>query len=345
MLRTNRKTQIVATISDLRSSHDYISQLSKAGMNIIRLNTAHQSLTSTAETVKRIRSVSAELPIMIDTKGPEIRTCKMESPKYVKENDLVLICNKDSGIVREDAVDVSYSNLVQETPVGTSILIDDGEVEVRVEKKEQIGDQTVLVCRVLNDGKIGSRQSLNIPSITLALPALSAIDIQYIEFAVKHNIEYLAHSFVRSGGDVMQIKEAIAKHNGYTPKIIAKIEDRAGVRNIEEIVDLVDGVIVARGDLGNEILLEELPMAQKHILKVCNRKGKVGMVATQMIHSMCEHPRPTRAEVSDIANAVLDGAGALFLSGETTHGKYPVKAVETMSRIITYTEEYSTKVL
>lgn len=329
-----KRTKIVATISDKRCDVDFIRALYQAGMNVARLNTAHMSPESAKNLISNIRSVSENIAILVDTKGPEIRTSSNGVEIKVETGMNIKIIGNPDGASGNDTVYVSYPNIAAEVPVGKTILIDDGEIELKVIDKS---DNT-LYCEVTNCGTIKLRKSVNIPNVHINLPSLTDKDKAFVQFAIENNIDFLAHSFVRNKHDVLEIKEILHKHNSPI-KIIAKIENQQGVDNIDEILDHAYGVMVARGDLGIEIPAEKLPIIQRRIVRKCIESKKPVIIATQMLHTMIEHPRPTRAEISDIANAIYQRTDAIMLSGETAYGQYPVEAVEVMTRVAREVEE------
>ncbi len=323
-----RKTKIIATISNLNCSPEFIRGLYTAGMNVVRLNTAHMTHEGALEVIENTRAVSEKIGILLDTKGPEIRTCDAEHPLEVKCGDYIRIKGAPHEISREDVICVSYAHFVRDVPMGSSILIDDGDIALAVMEK----DETYLTCYVENDGVIQARKSINIPSVHVKLPALSEKDKGFIEFAADNDLDFIAHSFVRNREDVMAVQNILDKKRS-PMKIIAKIENAQGVTNLHEILNHTYGIMIARGDLAVEIPTEQIPLIQKKIVKTCVERRKPVIVATQMLHSMIDSPRPTRAEVSDVANACLDHTDALMLSGETASGKYPEVAVRTMAKI------------
>lgn len=323
-----RLTKIVATISSLNCSVDFIKSLYEAGMNVARLNTAHLSHDDAKVVVDNIRSVSDKIGILLDTKGPEIRTSPARETLRVTYGDTVRINCEPGRESCDDIICVTYRNFVRDVPVGSSVLIDDGHVALAVLEK----DEQYLYCLAENDGVILERKSINIPAVHVTLPALSEKDMGFIRFAAENNLDFIAHSFVRNKEDVMAVQEILDETNSPI-KIIAKIENHEGVDNLGEILDYVYGVMIARGDLAVEIPTEQIPLIQKAIINECIERRRPVIVATQMLHSMIESPRPTRAEVSDVANACLDHADALMLSGETANGKYPELAVRTMAKI------------
>lgn len=323
-----RNTKIVATISNLNCSPDFIKGLYWAGINVVRLNTAHMTHDDALEVIENTRQVSNKIGILLDTKGPEIRTCDNDKPLSVKYGDTIKIKGAPGEVSKGNVICVSYEHFVKDIPVGSSILIDDGYIALAVMEK----NEEYLSCYVENDGIINSRKSINIPSVHVTLPALSEKDKGFIEFAADNNLDFIAHSFVRNEHDVIAVQKILDKKNS-SIKIIAKIENSEGVQNLYEILEHAYGVMIARGDLAVEIPTEQIPLIQKQIVKTCIEKRRPVIVATQMLHSMIESPRPTRAEVSDVANACLDHADALMLSGETANGKYPEVAVRTMAKI------------
>ncbi len=329
-----KKTKIIATISNLNCSPEFIANLHKAGMDVARLNTAHMNHDDAMEVIINIRKISDKIGILLDTKGPEIRTCDAEKALSVKSGDTIRIKGSPQEQSRDDVICVSHSDFVKDVPVGSSVLIDDGEIALAVEKK----DDDFLHCYVENDGVIKQRKSINIPSVHVKLPALSTKDRDFIRFAADNDLDFIAHSFVRNKEDVIAIQNILDEKQSQI-KIISKIENYEGVENLDEILDHTYGVMIARGDLAVEIPTEQIPLIQKSIISACIKKRRPVIVATQMLHSMIDSPRPTRAEVSDVANACLDHADALMLSGETASGKYPELAVRMMVKIIKEVEE------
>lgn len=323
-----RKTKIVATISNLNCQPDFIKRLYTAGMDVVRLNTAHMTHDDALEIIKNTRQVSDKIGILIDTKGPEIRTCDTEKPLKVEHEDYIRLKGDPSRKSTGDVIYVTYKNFVNDVPIGSSILIDDGAIALAVMEK----DEAYLYCYVENEGVIHGRKSINIPTVHVKLPALSEKDMGFIEFAADNDVDFIAHSFVRGAEDVIAVQNILDKKKSAI-KVIAKIENSMGVENLDEILDQAYGIMIARGDLAVEIPTEQIPMIQKQIIKTCIERRKPVIVATQMLHSMITSPRPTRAEVSDVANACLDHTDALMLSGETANGKYPEIAVRTMGKI------------
>jgi pyruvate kinase len=296
-------------------------------MNVARINTAHISKESGEILIKNIRLVSKSIAIMIDTKGPEIRTCKNQLQLQVtKGQEILFSFNKIKTEIAN--VCVNYKKFVDDLNEGDSILIDDGDIKVTVQNKFP----DYLQCRVENDGIIKNNKSVNVPGIKIKLPSISEKDKEFIAFAVENDLDFIAHSFVRNRKDVQDVKKLLDKHKSPI-KIIAKIENLEGVKNIDEILDEAYGIMVARGDLGIELPAEQIPTVQRNLIRKAILQKKPVIIATQMLHSMIEHPRPTRAEVSDVAGAIYSRTDAIMLSGETAYGKYPVEAIETMVRI------------
>ncbi len=323
-----KHTKIVATISDQRCEPEFIEALFREGMNVARLNTAHITTESALKIIENIRSVSDTIGILIDTKGPEIRT-NLEEPISVKRGELIEV----SGVVRQSrdnriTLAVSYPAFHIEIPEMSGIMIDDGEIELEVVKREK----DFVLCRVENPGVIGNRKSVNTPGFSVQLPPISQKDEEFIAFAAKNNVDFIAHSFVRNKEDVIKVQELLNRFDSPI-KIIAKIENLDGVSNIDEILDCAYGIMVARGDLGIEIAAEKIPGIQRMLVKKAVQQKKPVIIATQMLHSMIDNPRPTRAEVNDVANAIYSRVDAVMLSGETAYGRYPVEAVRYMHRI------------
>ena len=329
-----KKTKIVATISDRRCDVDFIKKLYDSGMDVVRLNTAHQSPEDTLQTIKNIREVSYKIAILLDTKGPEIRTTMFNTPLEVTKGQVIRIGGDRFMESCNECIYVSHDDFVNEVEIGKKILIDDGEVEIVVQGKEK----DFLIGEIQNKGTIASRKSVNVPDQSFSLPALSDKDRQYVHFAIENGIDFIAHSFVRSKEDVLEIQNILDEQNSKI-KIIAKIENQEGVNNLDEILSHVYGIMVARGDLAIEIPYEKIPGIQKHIINRCIESRKPVIIATQMLHSMIKNPRPTRAEVSDIANAIYSKADAIMLSGETAYGDYPVESVDTMAKVAAEVEK------
>ena len=318
-------TKILATISTHNCSEEFLHSLHDAGMDAVRLNTAHMTTEDAAKVVRNVRATSDGIGILVDTKGPEVRTREIETPIVIETGETVrIVRSAPTG----KAFCVSYPQFVDEVPVGALILIEDGTIELEVVEK----NSDHLVCRAKNAGRIAVRKNVNVPGVSLNLPSLSGRDEEFIRFAAHNELDFIAHSFVRNRHDIKAVQDILDEENSKV-KIIAKIENTAGLDHLEEILDACSGVMIARGDLGVEVPFERLPIIQKRIIQMCARKAKVVITATQMLHTMIENPRPTRAEVSDVANAVFDGTDVVMLSGETANGKYPLEAVSAMTRI------------
>jgi len=325
-------TKIVATIAGNGCTEELIRDLYDLGMNVVRFNTAHMSAEELEKAVAIVRSVSPNLAIMVDTKGPNIRTCGIEKPIEVKKGEKVRV----SGIPGGEGFCVNYEPFAEEVPVGSRIVCDDGAAAFDVIEKAGSG----LVLQARFDSVINDRKSINVPNVSLKAPTLTDKDRAFIKEAVRLGIDIIAHSFVRNAADVAAVRAELGEA-GREIAIIAKIENREGVDNLDAILEVADGIMVARGDLGIEIPLEEIPGIQKMMIKKCMEQAKPVITATQMLQSMESSPLPTRAEVSDVANAVYDGTDAVMLSGETAHGRFPREAVEVMSRIVTQAENAS----
>lgn len=322
-----KRTKIVATISDKRCEIGFLRELYEAGMNVVRLNTAHQTLDEAMKVVRNVRAVSDQIALLIDTKGPEVRTCDIVVPVRVGKGEIIFMTG-DRTLVAEKLIHVSYEHFVRDVQIGDKILVDDGDVELIVRDKKE----NCLELEASNPGEIKDKKSINVPGVNTHLESLSDKDRKFIQFAMDNKLDFIAHSFVRNKQDVMEIQQILDEQHSNI-KIIAKIENQEGVNHIDEILDHVYGVMVARGDLAIEIDAEKIPLIQRYIVNKCIESKKPVIIATQMLHTMIDHPRPTRAEVSDIANAVFSGTDAIMLSGETAYGDYPLEAVKVMSRV------------
>ena len=322
-----KRTKIVATISDKRCEIGFLRELYEAGMNVVRLNTAHQTLDEAMKVVRNVRAVSDQIALLIDTKGPEVRTCDIVVPVRVEKGEIIFMTG-DRTLVAEKLIHVSYEHCVRDVQIGDKILVDDGDVELIVRDKKE----NCLELEASNPGEIKDKKSINVPGVNMHLESLSDKDRKFIQFAMDNKLDFIAHSFVRNKQDVMEIQQILDEQHSNI-KIIAKIENQEGVNHIDEILDHVYGVMVARGDLAIEIDAEKIPLIQRYIVNKCIESKKPVIIATQMLHTMIDHPRPTRAEVSDIANAVFSGTDAIMLSWETAYGDYPLEAVKVMSRV------------
>lgn len=329
-----KKTKIVCSISDRRCEVDFLRKLFFAGMNVVRMNTAHATPDGIRTIIRNTREVSPHLALLIDTKGPEVRTTNVEQPITYKKGDVVKIFGRPEIDTTHDIVNVSYTDFTKCVGKGAHILFDDGLLDMLV--MEQVGP--MLVAQVQNDGVLGAHKSVNVPGVHIDLPALTEKDKKNINLAIDEDIDFIAHSFVRSADDVMAVQKMLDER-GSDIKIISKIENQEGVDNIDEIIDASYGIMIARGDLGIEVPLEQIPGIQRTIMHKCEQKKKPVIVATQMLHTMINNPRPTRAEVTDIANAIYSRTDALMLSGETASGKYPLEAVQTMASIAEQAEQ------
>jgi pyruvate kinase len=338
-----RHTKIVATLGPATESPEQLERLILSGVDMIRLNMAHATDDWVIERVRRIREVSARVArhvsVMMDVKGPEIRTGAIAEPIDLATGELFAFYTKPPAEPIR-GVSVNYAGLAADVTVGAVMLVDSGLIRFEVLSK----DETTVHCRVLTPGRLGSRRHINLPGVDVNLPALTEKDRTDVRAGVASGVDFFALSFVRKGQDVCDLKELL-KELGSPARIIAKIEDQAGVRNLEEIVREADAVMVARGDLGIEIDYHRLPQVQTQIVDACLAQGKPVIVATHLLESMISAPMPTRAEISDIANAVRERADAVMLSGETTTGLYPLECVEVMKRIILSTEPYEKRAL
>lgn len=337
-----KKTKIVCTIGPASEKEEILRELFLKGLNVTRLNFSHgthEEHQKRIDTIKRIREeLKLPIGIMLDTKGPEIRLGNFkEDMVELEDGDFFTLTTKDI-LGDKSIVSVSYEELTKDVKKGDRILIDDGLVELEV---FEIVSDTDVKCTILNGGTLKDHKGVNIPNVSINLPAVTEKDIEDIKFGIRNDIDFIAASFIRKAEDVLEIRKVLEENVGEHIDIIAKIENQEGVDNIDEIIKASDGIMVARGDLGVEIETEEIPLIQKQIIKKCNIAGKPVITATQMLDSMMRNPRPTRAEVTDVANAILDGTDSIMLSGETAAGKYPVESVKTMHDIATRTETSS----
>ncbi|WP_099188476.1 pyruvate kinase [Tepidibacter mesophilus] len=334
-----KKTKIVCTIGPASEKKEVLKELVNNGLNVCRLNFSHgdhEEHGKRMDTIKELREeLNKPIAILLDTKGPEIRTGKFEDPEVsLEEGQTFTITMKDI-LGTKEMCTVSYKELVNDVVVGDTILIDDGLVGLKVQEIK--GEE--IVCLVENAGIVKNNKGVNVPGVKINLPAITEKDRSDIEFGIKQGIDFIAASFVRKASDVIAIREILEANNAGDIQIISKIENQEGVDNIDEILEISDGIMVARGDLGVEIPTQEIPIAQKMMIRKCNELGKPVITATQMLDSMIRNPRPTRAEVTDVANAIYDGTDAIMLSGETAAGRYPVEAVRTMALIAKRTED------
>lgn len=328
-----RKTKIVCTLGPATDDPNILKELMQAGMNVGRINFSHGNYQDQEERINTFKRVRDELglpiPLLLDTQGPEIRIGKFSSDKVFLENgkDFTLLNQEELG--DETKVSITYKDLYKDVEIGRIILVNDGTIKLKV--KEIINKD--IVCEIIQGGYLTNRKSINVPNLALNLPSITEKDISDIKYGIEAGFDYIAASFVRKPEDVLAIKNVLKENNGEYIKVISKIENREGIDNFDEILDVSDGIMVARGDLGVEIPMEEVPIYQKQFIKKTYKQGKPVITATQMLESMITNSTPTRAEVSDIANAIYDGSSAIMLSGETASGKYPVECVKTMNRV------------
>lgn len=336
-----KRTKIICTIGPSTESFSSIKKLHEAGMNVARLNMSHSDHKNAKKIIDRIKklnqSIETPVGILLDTQGPEIRTGDTSQVVNLEPGQLVSFTIRDEVDVETTSIRVHYDELIQSVNVGTLISLDNGLLNFKVLKKSK----NELECKVLDGGKLGSKRHVNLPGIRINLPSVTEKDKRDIAFGLKEDVDFIALSFVRNASDIDDLKE-ILKNKTKTVKIISKIEDREGLSNIEEICEVSDSVMVARGDLGIETDLANLPNIQRKIMSNCAKYGVRSIVATHLLESMIDNPTPTRAEVTDVANAIYEGADAVMLSGETTIGKYPIESVKFISRIAKQTEKYRT---
>lgn len=325
----SKSTKIVATISDKNCEVEFIQAMYNEGMNVVRMNSAHLQREGFIKIIQNVRAVSSHIALLMDTKGPEVRTTIAQDDAIeLSTGALVKIVGNPDVISTKECIAVNYPFFVRDLKIDDDILFDDGEIELKVESK----DSDALYCRILNDGVLGSRKSVNVPGVRINLPSLTERDRQNILFAIEMDLDFIAHSFVRNKHDLLDIQNILDAHNSPI-KIISKIENQEGVDNIDEILEYTYGVMIARGDLGIEVAQEKIPGIQRRLIRKCVLAKKPVIVATQMLHTMIKNPRPTRAEVTDVANAIYYRTDALMLSGETAYGKYPIESVRTMAKI------------
>jgi len=328
-----RKTKILATIGPACNNVEVMKQMIASGLNAARINCSHGTIESRLEIVNNLKeareAMDKPIALLLDTKGPEIRTKTFENGKVYLEQGSEFTLTTQDIIGDETRVAVTYEDLPKDLCVGSRVLIDDGLLEMKVTEIKG----TDVKCVLINSGFLGNRKGINIPDVVVNLPSLTEQDVEDIKFGIKEGFDYIAASFVRTANDIINIRKVLEKHGGDHIHIIAKIESRDGVDNLESILEVADGVMVARGDLGVEIPPEEVPIVQKSMIRDCNIMGKIVITATHMLESMVSNPRPTRAEANDVANAIFDGTDIVMLSGETANGKYPVESISMMDRI------------
>ncbi|QTC39830.1 pyruvate kinase [Bacillus sp. V3] len=330
-----RKAKIVCTIGPASESIEKLSQLIDAGMNVARLNFSHGDHEEHGQRIKNIREAAAKagktVGILLDTKGPEIRTNNMENDGFELQQGASVIVSMKEVLGTPEKFSVTYEGLIDDVDTGSKILLDDGLIGLEVTEIDKANGEIHTV--VSNSGMLKNKKGVNVPGVSVNLPGITDKDAKDIIFGIQQDVDFIAASFVRRASDVLEIRQLLEEHHAPHIQIIPKIENQEGVDNIDEILEVSDGLMVARGDLGVEIPAEEVPLVQKQLIKKCNSQGKPVITATQMLDSMQRNPRPTRAEASDVANAIFDGTDAIMLSGETAAGTYPVEAVQTMHNI------------
>lgn len=343
-----RKTKIICTLGPAVDSDERITQIINEGMDCARLNFSHGTHEEQEVRLNRVRRIAGELnrhiPILLDTKGPEIRLKDFENGSVVVEKGSLFTFDTDKETPgTKERIGLTYDKLAKNVEVGTKILVDDGKIELKVTAIKG----SKVICKVITGGKLSNHKSINIPNVEIPMPYLNDVDKSDLLFGIEHNVEYIAASFVRCADDLKKLRKFLKDNGGQDIKVISKIENGQGINNFDEILELSDGIMVARGDMGVEINFEKIPAIQKMMIEKCNREGKIVVTATQMLESMTENPRPTRAEVSDVANAIYDGTTVIMLSGESAAGRHPVEAVRTMANIavnaentINYYEKY-----
>lgn len=343
-----RKTKIICTLGPAVDSDERITQIINAGMDCARLNFSHGTHEEQEVRLNRVRRIAGELnrhiPILLDTKGPEIRLKDFENGSVVVEKGSLFTFDTDKETPgTKERIGLTYDKLAKNVEVGTRILVDDGKIELKVTAIKG----SKVICKVITGGKLSNHKSINIPNVEIPMPYLNDVDKSDLLFGIEHNVEYIAASFVRCADDLKKLRKFLKDNGGQDIKVISKIENGQGINNFDEILELSDGIMVARGDMGVEINFEKIPAIQKMMIEKCNREGKIVVTATQMLETMTENPRPTRAEVSDVANAIYDGTTVIMLSGESAAGRHPVEAVRTMANIavnaentINYYEKY-----
>lgn len=332
-----RRTKIICTMGPSTDSYETMKEMALAGMNVARFNMAHCDYEidqKRIETVKKVREdLKIPLAIMVDIKGPEVRTGKVPEPIHVNKDDTIIFTGKDIE-AHDNVVPINYPDIAKDVFVGGHILLNDGIFDLVVEKISK----GLIYCKALSHGTIGNHKNMHFPGVHLNLPFIREKDIVDMNFAIKNDVEFIACSFVSNGSEVKQVRDYLDAHGGQSISLVAKIENKEGIDNLDEIMQYVDGVMVARGDLGVEIPIEKIPSIQKQMIRKVHLAGKRVITATEMLETMTHNPRPTRAEVSDVANAVYDGTSCVMLSGETSIGDYPVEVVKTMARICEDTE-------
>lgn len=334
-----RKTKIICTIGPATDSFDSLRELYDAGMNVVRLNMSHGDHESHLKIIKAVRTLNKKvphtIPILMDTQGPEIRTGTLSNDLNLRAGDIISIVPRGAESVEETSIPINYDDLITDLQVGDRITVDNGLINLQVLSKHE----RLMRCRVIDGGILKSKRHVNLPGIRVNLPAITDKDRADIQFGIEQEVDYIALSFVREASDIRQLRELLGEKADKI-KVIAKIEDQEGVRNIEDIIREADGIMVARGDLGVEVEIQDLPNIQRGIVRRCAELGKRVIVATHMLESMITNPIPTRAEVTDVANAVYEGADAIMLSGETSIGKHPVRCVRYLDKIARSSEQH-----
>ena len=335
-----KKTKIICSIGPSSYDPSVMCEMVKNGMNVARINFSHateEEKQKVVSSVKKVREMTGmNVAILYDTKGPEFRNGLLENDEITLVAGKTIRIVKENVLGNEERISVNHPSAINSINVGDTILLENGLMSIEVISKEEDG----ITCKVVNGGILGNKKSLSVPGVHLDMPFISSQDKEDIIYACTHEGDFLALSFVSTKEDVLQVKELLKQNNREDMKIIAKIENTMGIKNLDEIVSVVDGIMVARGDLGVEAAMEDLPILQRKIIETCRKNGKFCIVATEMLESMKKNPRPTRAEVSDVANAVINGTDAVMLSGETTMGKYPIETVKSMSNICENIEKY-----
>lgn len=332
-----RRTKIIATLGPATNTPEVVEALVRAGLDVARINMSHATPDATRNLVTLVREAADKcqrrVGILMDLQGPSIRTGELPTSLNLKPGDRIALTVRGEKPVEQRSVDVNYDQLVDDIHIGDTVVVDNGMIQLRVLEKKH----NQLTCEVLTEGVLGSRRHINLPGVRVNLPALTEKDISDVELGIELGVDFIAMSFCREAADVMRLK-AILEYRKASQHVIAKLEDQEGIRNVSAIIEAADGIMVARGDLGMECPFEELPIIQRRVVKQCVIRGKPVIVATHMLESMIESPSPTRAEITDVSNAVYEQADAIMLSGETSVGKYPVKCVEIMDRIARRTE-------
>ena len=335
-----RRTKIICTIGPATTSFDALKQLYEAGMNVVRLNMSHADHATSKKIINWVKTLNRQIPypipILLDTQGPEIRTGVLANPMELKTGDVVTLSVRDSELVEQKSIQINYDDIVDAVDVGGVITVDNGLMNFKVLQKKQ----HQLTCEVIDGGTLGSRKHVNLPGVRVNLPAITAKDEQDIKFGIDNDVDFIALSFVRSPDDITQLRTLLGKKQ-QSVKVIAKIEDQEGVKNIHDIASLSDGIMVARGDLGIETDITNLPNIQRRLVHASAKAGVRCIVATHLLESMIDNPIPTRAEVTDVANAIYEGTDAVMLSGETSVGNYPIRCVEQLDKIAKNAEKFS----